>query len=100
MTRVKITQDTECLDNMDALTNDLLFGIGDFLKARAKMYAPVDTGELRDSIEVIAVDTQKKTVDVGAYAEHAIYQELGTRKQSGTPYLRPSLDDLESELGK
>ncbi|MFC5947074.1 HK97-gp10 family putative phage morphogenesis protein [Pseudonocardia lutea] len=54
----------------------------------AKRYAPVDTGELRESI---TAEVHGTTGTVKATAEHAAYVELGTRYQSAQPYLRPAL---------
>lgn len=58
---------------------------------RARSLAPVDTGQLRDSIE--AEGTGSATVwRVVARAPHAIYQEYGTVNQPGTPFLTPALE--------
>lgn len=61
---------------------------GQSYENHAKSYAPVDTGRLRNSIEHHAEgdDTMVVQTDV----EYAVYQELGTSKQSGTPYMRPA----------
>lgn len=61
----------------------------------AKIYAPVDTGELRDSIEG-AVDRMAQVVVISltATAGHASHQEYGTVSQSGKPYLRPALQAM------
>lgn len=54
----------------------------------AKQLAPVDTGRLRNSIEHHAEGTDTMVVETDV--EYATYQELGTRYQSGTPFIRPS----------
>ena len=94
---VKITQSNEQIANMDRLINGLLDRVGAKLVDSAKAYAPVDTGDLRDSIEVKGKDYENKVVKVGSSCEYAIYQEFSTSKQNGTPYLRPALDDLTNE---
>lgn len=48
------------------------------IQSTAKRLAPVDEGQLRNSIIVQVVDTG--VVDVAATAEHAIYNEYGTGK--------------------
>lgn len=60
--------------------------------------APVDTGELRDSItyEVRRTETTFAIV-VLAGAEHALYVELGTSRMSAQPYLRPVLDRIVAQ---
>lgn len=58
----------------------------------AKRLCPVDTGRLRASIEVIPGKDEKGVVClVGTNVVYGIYQEFGTRFQSGTPFLRPAL---------
>ncbi|GEM_PF-1873971 len=74
----------------------------------AKRKAPVDTGELRSSL-VLKSGTKKQGGDIeninrkikGAYyvtresgkARHFAPVELGTKKRSATPYLRPAVDE-------
>jgi HK97 gp10 family phage protein len=50
---------------------------------------PVDTGELRDSEEVV---TEGDSVSVVAGTDHAAYVEFGTYKMEAQPYFRPALD--------
>lgn len=75
-------------------------------ESAAKQEAPVDTGRLRNSIEHHAEGKDKMIVSTNV--EYAIYQEMGTRYQSGTPFIKPSGESnvgtfqqiLESELNK
>jgi HK97 gp10 family phage protein len=55
----------------------------------AKVYAPVDTGNLMNSIAADKV--RDMTWRVTANAEYAIYVELGTRRMDAVPYLEPAL---------
>lgn len=55
----------------------------------AQGYAPVDTGALRGSISASAGGMQGQ---VNSGVEYAIYQEYGTRYQSGTPHMRPAAE--------
>lgn len=57
----------------------------------AKGYAPVDTGYLRDHIEM---KIDGLTGMVSSTAEYAIYQELGTRFQAGTPHITPAFESV------
>ena len=68
---------------------------GQSYENHAKSYAPVDTGRLRNSIEHHAEG--KDTMVVQTDVEYAIYQELGTSKQSGTPYMRPAGNNYLAE---
>jgi HK97 gp10 family phage protein len=68
---------------------------GAWAAEEARRLAPVDTGELRDSItyEVRRTATTFAIV-VLAGADHALYVELGTSRMSAQPYLRPVLDRI------
>jgi len=58
----------------------------------AKMIVPVDTGQLRRSITTEVEINDKNIVGrVGTNVKYAPYVELGTRKMSPRPYLRPAL---------
>lgn len=61
----------------------------------AQKLAPVDTGELRDSIAYLVRRVQTGyAIVITAGAEHALYVELGTSRMSAQPYLRPVLDKI------
>ena len=66
--------------------------IGLVAERYAKGYAPVDTGRLRNSISH-DVSTEEQAVYIGTNVEYAPYQELGTRFQTGTPFLRPAIEN-------
>jgi HK97 gp10 family phage protein len=73
------------------------------IEADAKQLAPVDTGNLRNSIST-EVNRGGLGGEVGPTAEYGIYQEYGTSTQSGTPYMGPAFDRrapaLEAMLGR
>ncbi len=58
---------------------------------------PVDTGELKDSG---SIEEDGDNVSVGYSADHAIFQEFGTIYQTGTPFLRPAIDNTSHKLTK
>lgn len=61
--------------------------------SRAKVHAPVDTGNLRNSIQPQGGARElERRVMVGA--EYGIHQEFGTVRQSGTPFMRPTGSEL------
>lgn len=62
---------------------------GNIVEASQKLLTPVDTGNLRSSIEQSFPD--KLTVDIGTNVEYAPYVELGTSRQSAQPFIKPSL---------
>lgn len=64
---------------------------GQAFENHAKDYAPVDTGRLQNSIEHHPEGDD--TMVVQTNVEYSVYQELGTSKQTGTPYFRPSANN-------
>lgn len=69
---------------------------GMVLETEAKKRAPVDTGNLRNSI-TYETDVADKAVYVGTNVEYAPYQEFGTSRMKaandGVGYLRPAITD-------
>lgn len=61
----------------------------------AKLKCPVDTGNLRNSL----THTQEgdRTEVIGTNVSYAPYVELGTRRQSAQPYLKPAVADHVDE---
>lgn len=88
--------------------------IGAAIASQAKLLAPVDYGQLRNSLSASntsktvllnnmagekadALDTQglkEGEVYVGSNSDHAIFQEYGTVKQPAQPYLRPAMEAI------
>lgn len=67
---------------------------------RARALAPVDEGNLRDSIHKQAgQDANGPYVDVVADDEAAIYQEFGTSEMDANPFLRPAFAEAPAEFG-
>lgn len=65
------------------------------IEADAKALAPVDTGNLVNSISTsITGDgrTGTMTVEIGPTAEYGVFQEYGTSTQPGTPFMGPAFD--------
>lgn len=86
-----------------------LDALGQYVKGRAadaaiamgvdaETLAPVDTGALKVSVDVIEVTDQKWRIIAGRGLPdgRAVYQELGTSKMRAQPYIRPAvLQDRE-----
>lgn len=70
--------------------------VGMFVEGQAKLNAPVDTGDLRNSIshEVESTETNSK-VYVGSNKEYAATVEFGFSPKGipAQPYLRPSVEN-------
>lgn len=100
MSDIKIVIDMNSLDDAKNLSDEsiarALEQCGALWETTAKSLAPVDTGRLRNSIEHKAEG--KNTEVVQTNVEYAIYQEMGTRYQSGTPFLKPSGEQLVGEF--
>ncbi len=70
------------------------------LHKKAKEFAPVDTGYLKRNI---LKDTEVGKNEVLGWVhtnnvEYAPYQEYGTSRQSGTPFMRPALSSTKDEI--
>lgn len=68
------------------------------LKASAKAKAPVDTGFLKNHITSSYPDSLEGHVK--SEAAYSGYQEYGTRFQTGTPHIRPALQEIEPQFKK
>ena len=73
---------------------------------------PVDEGKLRKTLKLRALKAKRGRIGVevrtgtreeldipaGAEGYYPAHVELGTRNRSATPYLRPAMDDKESQV--
>lgn len=66
------------------------------LKASAKVKAPVDTSFLKDNIT--SSYPNRLEGHVKSEAAYSGYQEYGTRFQTGTPHIRPALQEIEPQF--
>lgn len=121
MNKVKV--DTKVLDkimrNVDGDTLEVVEQIGADIVAEAKNLAPVDEGDLRDSIYMrtqtennrpnvsaesgnfdLPAPKDKLSVTVGPSVMHGIYQELGTSKMAAQPYMAPAAAKVKQNMGR
>lgn len=96
----------EIQDNSREIANDiksaLLRGLetcGLVAEGYAKKLAPVDTGNLRNSI-THDVDDGETAAYIGTNVEYAPYQELGTIYMAAQPFLKPAVADHANEYRK
>ena len=115
----KVYTDTRRLNNIiarsDRNNKNFVKAIGFSVEALAKMKAPIDLGNLRNSIytatedsnnmpEVAELDREQLpnpkdgSVYIGASVEYGIYQELGTKIMEAQPFLIPALREVEDQL--
>ena len=79
----------------DNIKSALLRGLetcGLVAEGYAKKLAPVDTGNLRNSI-THDLDDGEPAVYIGTNVEYAPYQELGTINMDANPFLKPAVAD-------
>ena len=62
------------------------------LQQKAQRYAPVDTGNLRRSIQ-LSIKDNEMTAEVAATAEYSAYVEYGTRFMNAQPYAKPAFNE-------
>lgn len=95
------------VDTLDRLWNDLESRLEAIIERGvkrierlAKEKAPVDTGNLRASIESIVEKVALDTIrgEAGTNTEYAPYVELGTRYMDAQPYLRPAFDEVVPDV--
>ena len=105
---VKVNDNTDAvLKELDNAMERALTRIGLAAEGYAKKEAPVDTGNLRNSI-THAEEIKEKATYVGTNVEYATFVELGTSRSRAQPYLRPAATEhtttyrniLKEELGK
>lgn len=67
------------------------------IEGLAKQRARVDTGNLKNSIAVEMEDNLGGTVGPRS-VDYAIYQEYGTYKMAGQPYMRPAAQTVKPQF--
>ena len=78
------------LDQLGTRREDYLDAFAAKVEARAKTVAPVDTGNLKNSIHFWK--PQEGVRRIGDGVEYGIYQELGTSRMGARPWLVPSFE--------
>lgn len=66
---------------------------GEHIMFSAVKRAPVDTGDLIDTITANSKLIEPLTFRVQDGKEYGIFQELGTHKMSAHPFLRPAVEE-------
>lgn len=92
----KITQDNsnQAKLMLDGAIKKALTECGEYARNVAVTVVPVDTGNLKNSIEYQVTD---RTMALGSAVEYAPYVELGTSKVGKRPFLRYSIEEKMSE---
>lgn len=82
--------------HMDYNTDQMLNQLARIVTSWAKIYAPVFTGALRDSIDFKKISGTLYHVSDGM--AYGIYQELGTSRMTGKPFMTPAVEQTASEV--
>jgi len=85
----------QILARVNMLKRTALEAGANVVKADAKLRAPVDTGQLRASIQH---QVNEDSADIGTNVTYAEYLEYGTSRQRAQPFLRPALDENEQQI--
>ena len=97
---IKFTDNSkEVSDNIKAALLRGMETCGLVAEGYAKKLAPVDTGNLRNSI-THDVDDGEPAAYIGTNVEYAPYQELGTIHMKAQPFLKPAVNDHKDEYRK
>lgn len=74
-----------------------LHAIGAYVDGEAVVRCPVDTGNLRSSINH-SVNEAERSVSIGTPVYYGIYIELGTYKMAEQPFLKPAVEQNISNI--
>lgn len=73
------------------------------IEAESKLFAPVDTGNLRNSIST-TITSDGQSAEIGPTAEYGVYVELGTSVMAPAAFMGPAFDrkipDFEDAIAK
>ena len=89
----------EIIEAMQQATVRALEKCGLTAEGYAKKLAPVDTGNLRNSI-THEVDEEEPAAYIGTNVEYAPYVCLGTIHMNAQPFLKPAVNDHKDEYRK
>lgn len=78
---------------------DVLRVNGEQMLQRARKNAPVETGELRDSLRM-DIDEAGFSVNIKSDVDHASYVEYGTRYKHAQPFIGPAFKRQQRRLKK
>lgn len=71
--------------------------VGMFVESEAQENAPVDTGNLRNSI---THEVEGRFAVIGTPVEYGPHVELGTSRSKAQPYLRPAIEENRDTIKK
>ena len=94
--------DTSVLERISRNLDTNVAGVGlsmaFLVEADAKQRAAVDTGAMRNSINVYDTQRVPFSTKIGPHVDYAIYQEYGTRKMAAHPFLTPAVEFVRAKF--
>lgn len=87
--RVRMVRTPGSDAQIEAKLRGAISHLADDIADDAQRYAPVDTGELVNSIHVVQLGP--KSARIVADAPHAGFVEFGTENMDAQPFMRPAL---------
>jgi len=85
----------QCILCFDHKATDAMLELADELEGLMKVYAPVLTGALRDSIEALRRGDLHVAISMLYYG---FFQEYGTQFMGPQPFVQPALDQLQGRV--
>jgi len=101
---IQVTYKPRAAKSATAAVRDVLYEYAQLIEDRAKAWAPVETGELRDSIYVEVIDGGVRIhAGEGLPDGRAKFQEYGfhhyqTGKWIQNPYARPAMESYKRQF--
>lgn len=89
---------TMIADGADEAVSVALHDTAAFILALIRIYAPVDTGWLRDSYKKETVS--QLHILIGSAVNYSLFQEYGTSRMKGTPHVTPAFHQAEGFFRK
>jgi HK97 gp10 family phage protein len=103
-TGFKFVYDKKIFEKIDdAIRNAAIMALKEATQravTRAHMLVRIDTGRLKNSIVGHVIQDRKDEIYgiIGTAVEYAPYQEFGTSKMTGKPYLFPAVNEYSRKL--
>jgi HK97 gp10 family phage protein len=95
--RIVFRDNSQAALNMTVQKRKLLLGIlGEKVTSRAKTKCPVDTGNLRSSVNSVVINDEK--VRIGTNVNYSVFVEKGTYKMKAQPFLYPAAQEIVKEV--
>jgi len=91
-----IVPNPRALAEVGALASVAMGKIAHDIEARAKLKAPVDTGNLQNSIQAKQLGANSWRIE--AAAEYAAYVEYPTVHTGAQPFMRPAIEEVRAIL--